>query len=61
MKYRVHRLDVKTDTMQEKLENFINNLDGDLISIIPNVHPTFQIIGATAKIDYILIVEELKT
>lgn len=59
MKYRVHRVDVKTDTMQEKLENYINNLDGDIISVIPNVRPTFQIIGATAKIDYILVVEKL--
>jgi len=60
MKYRVHRIDVKTDNMQEKLENFINKLDGDLISVIPNVRPTFQGMGATAKIDFILVVEKLK-
>jgi len=60
MKYRVHRIDVKRDNMQEKLENFINKLDGDLISVIPNVRPTFQGMGATAKIDFILVVEKLK-
>lgn len=60
MKYRVHRIDVKTDNMQEKLENFINNMDGDLISVIPNVRPIFQGMGATAKIDFILVVEKLK-
>jgi len=60
MKYRVHRIDVKSDNMQEKLENFINNLDGEVTSIIPNVRPIFMGMGATAKIDFILIVEKLK-
>ena len=58
MKYIVHRVEVKTDNIQGKLEQFINNLDGDVISIIPNIRPTFQLMGATAKIDYILIVEK---
>ena len=58
MKYKVHRLDVKSDTMQEKLENFLNRLDGEVISIIPNVKPTFQLMGATARIDFLLIVEK---
>lgn len=59
MKYHVHRIDVKSDNMQEKLEKFINRLNGDVVSIIPNVRPTFQGMGATAKIDFILIVEKL--
>ena len=59
MKYRVHRIDVKADNMQEKLENFINKMDGDLISVVPDVRPTFQGMGATAKIDFILVVEKL--
>jgi hypothetical protein len=60
MKYRVHRLEVKSDNMQESLENYINKLGGDVISIIPNVRPTFQGMGATAKIDFVLVVEKLK-
>ena len=60
MKYRVNRIDVKTGDMQEKLENFINKMDGDLISVIPNVKPTFMMMGATAKVNYILVVEKLK-
>jgi hypothetical protein len=59
MKYRVHRIDVKSDTMQERIENFINKLEGDVISIIPNVRPTFMGMGATSKIDFVLIVEKL--
>jgi len=58
MKYIVHRIDVKRDSMQEKLERFLNNLDGEVISIIPNVRPTFQGMGATAKVDFLLVVEK---
>ena len=58
MKYRVHRIEVNSRNMQEKLENFLNKLDGEVLSIIPNVKPTFQLMGATAKIDYLLIVEK---
>ncbi|MBN3519708.1 hypothetical protein JYB62_06805 [Algoriphagus lutimaris] len=60
MKYRVHRLEVNSANMQEKLEQYLNKLDGEVVSIIPNVRPTFQLMGATAKIDYILIVEKQK-
>jgi hypothetical protein len=57
MRYKVHRVDVKGDNIQEKLELFINRLNGKVISIIPNVRPTFQFMGATAKIDFLLVVE----
>jgi len=62
MKYRVHRLDVKSDNMQEKLEQFINKLEGEVISVIPNYAKTsiFQIYGITSKIDFILILEKVK-
>ena len=60
MKYRVHRIDVNRDNMQEKLENFINKLEGELISVMPDVRPTFRAMGATAKVDFILVIEKLK-
>ncbi len=58
MKYKVHRIEVNRENMQEKLEQYLNKLDGEVVSIIPNVRPTFQLMGATAKIDYILVVEK---
>lgn len=58
MKYKVHRIDVKSDNMQNKLEQFLNNLDGEVLAVIPNVKPTFQLMGATAKVDFLLIVEK---
>ncbi|MGB5462829.1 MAG: hypothetical protein WBM92_05645 [Aureibaculum sp.] len=60
MKYKVHRIEVKNENMQEKLEQYLNKLGGEVVSIIPNVRPTFQLMGATAKIDYILVVEKQK-
>ena len=60
MKYKVHRLDVTSDTMQEKLEHFLNSLKGEVISVVPNIKPTLLILGGTAKIDYLLIVEIVK-
>ena len=59
MKYKVHRIDVKRSNMQDYLEQFINNLNGEVISIIPDVRPTFQLMGATAKVDFLLVVERL--
>ena len=60
MKYRVHRFDIKMSTDQKRLEKFLNNLEGEVVSIIPNIKPTFQLMGATAKIDFLFIVEKLE-
>ena len=59
MKYKVHRIDVNRNNMQEMLEQYINNLRGELISILPDVKPTFQLMGATSKVDFLLVVEKL--
>lgn len=60
MKYKIHRIDVKSDNMQDKLEQFLNKLDGEVLAVIPNVKPTFQLMGATAKVDFLLIVEKTR-
>jgi len=60
MKYRVHRIDVDKNTMQDKLEQFLNKLNGEVISVFPNVKPTFQLMGATAKVDYLIVVEKIR-
>jgi len=59
MKYRVHRLEIEMKSAQSKLEQFLNNLEGEVVTIIPNVRPTFQLMGATAKVDFLLIVEKV--
>ena len=39
MTYRVHRFDIKMARDQSKLEDFLNGLDGEVVSITPNVTP----------------------
>ena len=58
MKYRVHRLDVNRDNMQEKLEQLLNRLDGDVVAVMPNVRPTFLFYGV--QVEFLLVVEKLK-
>lgn len=60
MKYRVHRLEVKQDSAQEKLEQFLNQLEGEVVTIVPYVSPTFQGMGATSKVIFLLIVEKIE-
>jgi rhamnose utilization protein RhaD (predicted bifunctional aldolase and dehydrogenase) len=59
MRYRVHRLEVKKDTAQEKLEHFLNQQKGEVLAIIPYVVPAFQLTGATSRVDFLLIVERV--
>lgn len=58
MKYRVHRLEVKEDTVQEKLEVFLNRLEGEVLSVFPYTTPKLQGMGATSKVKFLLIIEK---
>ena len=58
MKYRVHRIEVNKDNLQERLESFLNGLDGEVVSVLPNVTQYFLCYGA--KVNYILVVERVK-
>jgi len=60
MKYRVHRLDINLSKDQSKLEQFLNNLDGEVVTIIPNVNPKFTPGGMGAKVVFLLIIEKIQ-
>lgn len=60
MKYRVHRFDLDMTKDQSKLEQFLNGLDGEVVSIIPSVDPKFTAGGMGAKVGFLLIVEKIK-
>jgi len=55
-KYRVHRFDLKMTSDQNKLEQFLNSLEGEIIAIIPNIK-----MGAfwIHRVDFLLIVEKI--
>jgi len=59
MKYRIHRFQINMNEDQVKLEQFLNSLEGEVVTIIPNVKPTFQLMGATAKVNFLFIVEKI--
>ena len=60
-KYRVHRFELKGDNIYNKLEKFLNELDGEVISIIPDIKKCSlpQLYGITARVDFLLIVEKI--
>jgi hypothetical protein len=56
MKYKVHRFNLKMTTDQALLEQFLNNLEGEIIAIIPNVTLGFY---WAHRVDFLLIVEKV--
>ncbi|MCD6201718.1 MAG: hypothetical protein J7K46_07920 [Bacteroidales bacterium] len=60
MKYKVHRFEINMDKDQQKLEDFLNNLKGEVVSIIPNNQNLGlpQVMGLARRIDFLLIVEK---
>mgnify|MGYP000695744250 CR=1 FL=1 len=61
MKYKVHKLEINMEKDQNKLEKYLNTLQGEVISIIPNNRKMslLQIYGVTSKVDFLLIVEKV--
>ncbi len=60
MSYKVHRFEVGNEIDERKLEQFLNELTGEIISIVPNIVPKFHMMGATARYNYLVIVERIK-
>ena len=60
-KYGVHRLEFKGEGIYTKLEQFLNDLEGEVVSIIPHIKKGSlpQIYGVTAKVDFLMIVEKI--
>lgn len=55
MKYRVHRFNIRMTADQPQLEQFLNGLEGEVISIFPNV--TITPGTWAAKVDFVFIIE----
>ena len=59
MKYNVHRFDINMTKDKSRLEQFLNRLEGEVVAIIPNIRPKFLLMGATAVLDFLFIVEKV--
>lgn len=57
MKYRIHRFEINLNRDQLELEKFLNELKGEVVSIIPNV--AFKAFWVH-KINFLLIIEKVK-
>ena len=57
MKYRVHQFNIKMTKDPGKLEQFLNNLEGEVVAIIPNVNSLFLCYGA--NVNFLLIIEKV--
>ncbi len=56
MTYRVHRFDLKMTRDQHQLEAFLNSLEGEVVSVFPNVAwGPFWV----HRVDFLLIVERI--
>lgn len=58
MAYKVHKFNVGRQIDDIELEKYLNDLRGEVISIIPNTKPTMNLMGATARCDYLVIIEK---
>ena len=54
MKYKVHKFSLRMTEDGDKLELFLNSLDGEIVSIIPNVTPF-----PANYINFVLVVEKV--
>ena len=57
MTYKVHKFPIEKDINEELLAIFLNDLQGQVVSIIPNIKPKMHMMGATAGYDFLLIIE----
>lgn len=61
MKYQVHKFEIDMEKDQMALQEYLNTLRGEVISVIPNNRNASlgQIYGISRKIDFIYIIEKL--
>ena len=56
MNSRVHRFEIKMTGDQSRLEESLNHLKGEIISVVPYIHFGFF---WSLRVDFILIVEKV--
>jgi len=59
-RYRVHRVDIRMRSDQDRFERFLNSLEGEVVSIIPNVSPSWTFGGMGARVHYFWVIEKVK-
>jgi hypothetical protein len=57
MKYKVHQFNIRMKKDKDSLEQFLNSLKGEVISIVPNVTFGFFFVPV---VDFLLITEKIE-
>jgi len=60
MSYKVHKFDIGKKIDEVALEKFLNGLQGEVVSVVPNMIPKFHMMGATAGFDYLVVIEKTR-
>jgi len=55
MGYKIHRFNIRMEQDQDKLEQYLNHLHGDVVAIIPHVISTL----ASTVVNFLFIVEQV--
>ena len=55
-RYRVHRVDISMTKDEATLERFLDDLKGEVVSIVPNVSVGFLWMP---RVDFLLVVEKV--
>lgn len=58
MFYKVHKFYIGNKIDESELERYLNDIDGEIISVFPNIVPKFRMMGATAGYDTLIIIEK---
>ena len=58
MRYRVHRFEVDLNRGERPLEEFLNRLSGEVVSVLPHVRkPSLAwIYGLSRSVDFVVVV-----
>ncbi len=61
MRYKVHQFEINLEKDRQKLEDFLNRLTGEVVSIIPNNKnlSLAQVYGFARRINFLLIIEKV--
>ncbi len=56
--YKVHKFVINNTIDEVALQTYLNLINGEIISIVPNIIPKFHLMGATAGYDFLIIIEK---
>ena len=58
-RYRVHRFEIRMSSDQVRLEDYLNKIEGEIISVISNVKSRFTFGGFVDYVNFLYIIERV--